>query len=142
MTLMRSPFGFEMMFPTEVFDEVCRSFDVDRWTTKMAQGFPKYDQYLEAGNKVIEVALAGYSRDQLSVEVDDNTITLAANKAEETGKQEARVIARRSFVKSFTDPTKTWDLEAAEVSFTDGLLKVVIPPRKAIQPSKRVIEIK
>jgi HSP20 family molecular chaperone IbpA len=141
MTLMRRPFGLDLMFPTDVFDDFCKAFNAGE-TNRVAQGFPKYDLYSADGNKVVEVALAGYSKDQLSIEVDGNTITIAANKVEESGKQEGRVIARRSFTKSFTDPTKTWDLEASDVSFVDGLLKVVIPPRKALEPSKKVLAIK
>lgn len=129
---------FESIFPADIFDDFWERFD----TRKVNQGFPKYDQYVDGGRQIIEVALAGYAKEQLSVEVDGNTLTIAANKIEDNGKNENRVIARRSFSKRFTDPTKAWDLNAADISFVDGLLKVVIPPTKPIEAAKKVLQIK
>lgn len=138
-SLMLRP--FESMFPTDIFDSFLKTFD-ESYSNKVSQGFPKYDHYIDSGNMIIEVALAGYSKDQLSVEVNGNNLTISANKLEEGGKNENRVIARRSFTKSFTDPTHTWNLEAASINFKDGLLKVTVPALKLTQPAKKVLEIK
>lgn len=139
--MIKHPF-FDAMTPSDIFDDLWKSFNVDSMSRKLSHGFPKFDLYLENGSKVIEVALAGYSKEQLSIEVDDNHLTISANRSESSTKNESRVLARRSFTKSFTDPTRVWNLDAAEVSFVDGLLKVVIPPMKQTQAAKKVLEIK
>lgn len=178
MNFIHKPFNFEHMFPTEILNEFWDSFNTESFSRKISQGFPKCDQYLENGNNIMEVALAGYSKDQLSVEVESNCLTISAKKeepklcgkvwnvvkiSEQSGSvnqgycqklnghegecgpvanTNRRSIARRSFSKSFTDSTNTWNLEAAEVSFVDGLLKVVIPPMKQSLGGKKVLEIK
>lgn len=139
MNMVLRPFG--MMFPGDIFedDKFWSGFNT-QFANRAVQGFPKYDQYEQEGNRVIEVALAGYSREQLSVEVQGNKLTIAGNKAA-SQTDEQRVFAHRSFVRSFTDTSKVWDLNAAEVSFVDGLLKVKIPPMKQLQPEKKTLEI-
>ena len=129
------------LFPTDIFEDMWKALDAD-FATRRPQGFPKYDQYLEDGKWNIEMALAGYSKEQLSIEVDDGKLTVSALKSGDQEKKEGRVIARRSFSQSFSDPKRAWDLETAEVSYVDGLLKIVIPPKKPEQAPKKLLAIK
>jgi len=90
-------------------------------------GYPLTDIYKdEDDNQVIEMALAGFSRDDLKIDVKDNKITISS----ESSKPESRGlrrIARRSFQKTFVDYNNQLDFKDTKASFKNGLLKVVIP---------------
>jgi HSP20 family molecular chaperone IbpA len=91
------------------------------------KSFPLTDLYRdEKGNQVIEMALAGYNKDLIKIEVRSNQITISA-----TGSKTNRDsnIARRSFLKTFIDYNGEMNLSGAKASFKQGLLKVIIAPK-------------
>lgn len=91
-------------------------------------GHPKGDVFVNKdGNLTLKLALAGYSKEQLAVSVEDNKLTVSATKSEEDGEGQGS-LAKRAFKKTFTDFARSWDLDTAEVSYKDGLLKIVAQP--------------
>tara|TARA_B100000131_G_scaffold284753_1_gene293587 strand:+ start:920 stop:1348 length:429 start_codon:yes stop_codon:yes gene_type:complete len=119
-----------------VFDSLFDPFfsDPTSWVRRSTEGYPLTDLYRdEDGNQVIELALAGFTKDQLAVEVKDNTITI---RAEQGGTEEnERRIARRSFSKGFRDVTGTLDFAAAGAKFENGLLRITVPPVTEVSPT-------
>tara|TARA_R100001510_G_C7558810_1_gene139656 strand:+ start:259 stop:627 length:369 start_codon:yes stop_codon:yes gene_type:complete len=105
-------------------------------------GYPLTDIYTdEEGNSVIEFALAGFSRDQIKVEVrEDQKLTVSVTSGSEVSENEQRNIARRSFEKTFVDASRQYDLTSSDVSFVDGLLKITIPKREEVDAL--VLEVK
>lgn len=97
----------------------------DRGFLPLTKGFPKGDIYRENGNIVIELALAGYSKDQLSVKIVGDTLTVSAVK-DEGQESRASSLKRSAFTKTFSDFGKKWDLQNADVSYKDGLLRIVV----------------
>ena len=93
----------------------------------------------------IEVALAGYSKEDVSVEYADNTLTIVSKKDEETKEVEDndgvlhKGIAKRNFSRTFTIAD---DVEVKGAELKDGLLKIalerIIPEAK----KAKTIEIK
>ena len=118
-----------------VFDSLFDPFfsDPNSWVRRSTEGYPLTDIYRDDdGNQVIECALAGFTKDQLAVEVKDNTITI---RAEQGGSEEGeRRIARRSFTKGFKDVTGTLDFASAGASFENGLLRITVPPIAEVSP--------
>lgn len=95
---------------------------------RSTEGYPLTDLYKdEQDNQVIEVALAGFSRDDLEIEVKDNTINISCS-SEARGETNSRRIARRSFSRSFVDYDHQLDMKGADATFENGLLKITIPP--------------
>lgn len=97
---------------------------------RSTEGYPLTDLYLDNdGNQVIELALAGFSKEELAVEVLDNKITISANAKEHSEAKEGhqRRIAQRAFSKTFVDYKNQLDFAQSDVSYKDGLLRVVIP---------------
>lgn len=143
-----SPFrtltNFPTLFPSEIFDDLERFlgdldlFDPSTSNLRISKGFPKGDLFLEDGNLVIELALAGYSKDQLSVRVENSgSIVVSAEKksegdGDETGRG-GRSLARRAFQRVFPQLGKEWDVASSDVTYRDGLLRIVVPP---IEPVK------
>jgi len=104
-------------------------------TKKSTEGYPLTDIYKdEENNQVIEVALAGFSREDLKVEVRDNYITISCESISK-GDTTSRRIARRSFSKSFVDYENQLDLNKSDASFENGLLRVTIPPTEEAKPT-------
>ena len=100
--LMR-PFAFPTLLPDDIFGEFEKFFtglDVYNPNTNSLslRKFPKGDIFFDKdGNRVIELALAGYSKEQLSVVVEDGKLTVAAEKCNEDCAEEQRTLARRAF---------------------------------------------
>ncbi len=130
--------GFDDMFDT--FETMLGNGNIG-----VQSNYPPYN-IRKAGkdNFLIEIAVAGFNRDHIQVEYEDNLLTVKTKdikRSEEKAGDEVihRGISQRSFARSFTiaDDVK---LNGAELK--DGLLTIscekIIPEMK----KKRLIEIK
>lgn len=133
-TLYNNP-GRPSLLGRSVWDEMFDSFfdAAPNLVRRSTEGYPVTDIYKDDdGNSVIECALAGFTKDQLSVEVKDGRITITADGGAEDAN--ARRIARRSFQKTFVAPDNKLDMSSAHASFENGLLRVIVPPTPEAQP--------
>ena len=127
-----------------VFDHFERMFD-DDFTSFSAPTFPFYNIVKQGKNKYdIELALAGYSKDDIEVNLEDGVLTIKSKKEDKSEEKEDgevihKGIAKRYFSKAFTIAD---DVEVKGAELKDGLLKVslerIVPEHK--QP--RTIEVK
>lgn len=113
------------------FDQLFEQFfqDPRPLVKRTTDGYPLTDVYRDQNdNQIIEMALAGFSKEDLQVEVKENTICIC-HKAEPWKGEDRppRRIARRSFSKTFVDYNNTLDLAKAQASFENGLLTILIP---------------
>ena len=126
-----------------VFDHFERMFDDDVFRAPMAN-FPPYN-IVKTGDFTydVELALAGYSKDDITVDYADNILTVKSIKKTEEDKDEDGVlhrgIAKRYFSKAFTIAD---DVEVKGAELKDGLLKIsmerIVPEGK----KPRSIDIK
>lgn len=144
--MLRNFDPFPSLFPStfhEQFEKMFNGLDFynpERQSWSLSKGFPKGDIFVEEDRGIIELALAGYNKDQLSVQVEDNKVRVSAKKCEETCK-ESRTIARRAFTEEFSFG-KEFDLDKVEVTFKDGLLRIEVPKIKPEPKVLKEIEIK
>lgn len=120
-----------------VFDDIFDNFftNVPAYVQKSTQGYPVADIYSDDdGNTIMEFALAGFSKENLTIEVkpEERTLTVAA--AAEDGGQNERRIARRSFKKTYVNYDDNLDLASAAARFENGLLSIKVPKRPETQP--------
>ena len=89
------------------------------------QGYPLTDLYRDDdGNQIIEMALAGFNKDDIVIECGpENSFEISYENKEEGG-EKSRRIARRSFKKTFVDYGGKLDLEAAVATFENGLQSI------------------
>ena len=121
-----------------VFDDIFDSMlDFPALMNRTTQGYPVTDMYREKnGDTVLEFALAGFSRDDLSVEIkpEKNSITVTANHSVAPEVSNGKRIARRSFAKTYVNYDNNLDLNATTAEFENGLLRLVVPTRPEVKP--------
>ena len=128
----------------DIFDHFERMFDGDVMNIPQVN-YPPYNIVKTGENTYdIELALAGFSKDDINVEYENNVLTVKSiKKADEKDEQANGVIHRgiskRMFTKSFTVAD---DVEVKGAELKDGLLKVSL--ERIIPESKkpRTIKIK
>ena len=105
--------------------------------TQTTKGYPVADIYTGTdGSTIMEFALAGFSRSELTVDVkpERRSITVSATSSDENEAANPRRIARRSFTKTYVNYDDMLDLSRAEARFENGLLTVTVPTRPETQP--------
>ena len=125
--------GFDRMF-----DNLSRYVDNNATST----GYPPYNIRKEGDyNYVIEMALAGFSREDLEIEVADGVLTIRSvrEKSDDDVSNIYRGISHRKFVRKFTIAD---DIVVNSAKMENGMLSVdlerVVPEEK----KPRLIEVK
>lgn len=136
-TLHRHAIGFDRLF-----DELGRTFV----NSRSDGNYPPYNIVkIDETNYTIELAVAGFAQDEISIELKDAQLTITGEKvtSEEatTAEYLHRGISSRAFTRSFTLGP---DVEVREASVTNGILTValehVVPEEK--KAKKIAIEYK
>ena len=124
------------------FDQLFEQFfqDPRPLVKRTTDGYPLTDVYRDQDdNQIIEMALAGFSKDDLEIEVKENKISISHQAEPWKGEDRpTRRIARRSCSKTFVDYNNTLDLSKAQASFDNGLLVIKIPQIE----EKQAVQIK
>lgn len=92
----------------------------------------------------VELAAPGYKKTDLKVDIDNNVLTISAEKKEEKNEENKRFTRKEfsysSFSRSFTLPQSV-NAEKIDAKYADGILKLVIPKKEEAK-SKAKKEIK
>jgi len=130
-----STLGFERFF--DEVDALLR----DTTTTKTQTQFPPHNIIkLDNSHYIVELAVAGFSKEEIHITVHDGRLTIRGNKANKDDNIQYlhRGIGTRSFIKTLT-VVDTIEVRGAE--FIDGILRIglenIIPDHK----KPRTIEI-
>ena len=121
--------GFDSIF--EEFDRMLES------TERYSSNYPPYNIHkLNDNNYKIEVALAGYSKDEIELELKDNTLAVRNKVKEKVINEDTngvihKGIATRQFERSFTISE---DIKVKNAELKNGLLNIdlerIIPDEK------------
>ena len=129
------------------FDDVFDQFEsmLGNGSLGVQTNYPPYNIRKAGKDKyAIEVAVAGFNKDDVEVEYEDNLLTVKTKNVKRTEEKEGdevihRGISQRSFARSFTIAD---DVKVNGAELKDGLLTIscekIIPEIK----KKRLIEIK
>jgi HSP20 family molecular chaperone IbpA len=113
---------------------------LERTARNAGDSYPPYNiEALDETGIRITLAVAGFSKDELSVTEEDRQLVVRGRQAEPNGKTFLhRGIAARQFLRSFVLAD---GIEVTAAALENGLLKIDLA-RKQVQPSVRVVEIK
>ena len=133
MTVGRIAFG-PLFHQTLGFENFIRDVEGILNDTKPVNNFPPHNIIkLDENKYVVELAVAGFGKDEIDIQVQENTLTIKGEKAEGTPNLEYlhRGIGTRSFTKTITI-ADTIEVKGAE--YKDGILRVglenIIPEHK------------
>ena len=129
------------------FDDMFDQFEsmLDSGHLTMQSNYPPYNiRKTGKDNYAIEVALAGFSKNDVEVEFEDNLLTVRTKQVDKSedkdfgGEIIHKGISQRHFARSFTIAD---DVKIGEAQFKDGLLTIlcekIIPEHK----KKKLIKI-
>ena len=126
--------GFDRMF-----DNLNRYVD----NNQQSQGFPPYNIRKEGDyNYAIEMALAGFGKKDIEIEVKDGTLAVRSTKENETDtddNQLYRGISYRKFDRKFT---LSEDIVVQEASLENGMLTINLERIVPEEKKSRLIEVK
>lgn len=101
---------------------------------RSTDGYPLTDIYKDdAGNQIIEMALAGFSKEDIQIESKENTISITFESMTKGDSFANRRIARRSFSKKFVDYHNQLNFQNTTATFENGLLRITIPLREEVK---------
>jgi len=119
--------GFDSFFNT-----------LDSITGTDVKGYPHYNiKKLDDNKWIIELALAGFSKDDIEIEVKDNVMTINGELKEENNEYVYKGISSRKFSKSFTLAEFT---ECESAKMENGILSIVL--EKNIPEDKKPQKVK
>ena len=108
--------------------------------------FPKINVSETEDNYEIEVAVAGFSKDDLALELKDNALYIKGVKKEEieSGSDDKNVLKREISSRSFRRMVpfqREINIEKTDCTFEDGILKCIIGKKKVIEEDDSSIKI-
>jgi molecular chaperone IbpA len=123
----------------EVFDNFFSDFPSHLKAS--TQGYPVADIYRDDdGSTVLEFALAGFTREELDINVQPGKRTITITGTVNENNEKRSRIARRNFTRTYVNYDDNLDLTQAEATFENGLLSIRVPTRPEANPL--VIDIK
>jgi HSP20 family protein len=122
-----------------------RFFDDDFFTfptwNELAIRNPLHDIIENEKEYVVEMQLAGVKKEDIKLSLDDDVLTIKAERKESDQKFNKKQTFYGKYEKSFTLPNSI-DVENIQASFDDGILKLNIPKVEEEPKVTKQIEIK
>ena len=133
---------FDKVF-SESFPELSKEIGINAF---QQAAYPKCDIINFDDRIEIVAEVPGLTKEQITIDVDGDVITLKGEKSSKATEKEGGVYLRRevkrsSFLRSFTADSKIFDLDKVKASFADGVLELQIPKREPEKPKKRTVSI-
>tara|TARA_R100000278_G_scaffold35589_1_gene32039 strand:+ start:198 stop:614 length:417 start_codon:yes stop_codon:yes gene_type:complete len=120
------------------FDEI---FNTLHRASIPQSNYPPYDILKEDDKYIIRIAIAGFKKSEVDIELDDNTLTVSVCREDNTGKQRAEFlhkgISSKEFYKSFA---LAEHVEVKKATMSDGILQIIL--EKNIPENERPKKIK
>ena len=137
------PFGYRRVSAYNTFrdfEEMSRSF----WDNNNVSAF-RTDITEKDGQYILEADLPGFKKEDISVDIDKDCLTITAeHKSEEKEENADSYIRRERFYGSYTRSfnVKGIDTEAITAAYNDGVLTLTMPKKEPEVPAARRLEIK
>ena len=127
--------------------EIERLFDdfgtLDIFENTRNFAMPNLDIYETDKSIVIEADIPGYDKKDISIRLDDDILTISAEKNDSKEEKGRNYIKRERYIGKFERSIKLpdyIDIEKTKATFKDGVLKIDIP--KLPEKAKKIKQIK
>ena len=128
-----------------MFDDTIRTlYPTDGEELEKGTWAPAVDIYETNDSFVVSADLPGLNKDEIQIDLKDNTLTLKGEKKfEEKVSKDNYIRVERaygSFVRSFTLPQNV-DPEKIKAKYKEGVLEVTIPKKEEAKPKQIKVEL-
>jgi len=128
-----------------MFDDTIRTlYPTDGEELEKGTWAPAVDIYETNDSFVVSADLPGLNKDEIQIDLKDNTLTLKGEKKfeEKVSKDNYIRIERAygSFVRSFTLPQNV-DPEKIKAKYKEGVLEITIPKKEEAKPKQIKVEL-
>ena len=128
-----------------IFDDTIRTlYPTDGEELEKGTWAPAVDIYETNDSFVVSADLPGLNKDEIQIDLKDNTLTLKGEKKfEEKVSKDNYIRVERSygsFVRSFTLPQNV-DPEKIKAKYKEGVLEVTIPKKEDARPKQIKVEL-
>lgn len=108
------------------------------------ESFPPFNiKQVNDETRVLELALAGFNKDEISVEVKNNTLTITGNKKEEHESHNSQYLHRGIATRKFTKVVTLWEYwQVDSASYENGVLSITMTRNVPEEAKPKAIEIK
>ena len=131
MTIFSTPLARQFVGFDTLFDEL------NEMATRKEPNYPAYNIAKDDDEHYrIELALAGFSRNEISIQTEKGILTVAANKGEDNANYLHQGIAKRAFSKAFRLAEY---IKVDDAQLTDGILTIFL--RREIPEADRPQQI-
>jgi len=134
----------EMLDLKDDFDRLIDRFftrDFDIWEGRTAFDV---DIYEDADNVVIKAEIPGMNKEDISVSLTDDTVTISGKKTEEKKVEKEnyykKEIRTGNFSRSFTLPCAV-DREKVKATYKNGVLEIVLPKSEKAKEKEVKVEV-
>lgn len=119
-----------------------RDFFTNDWLTPMNLDF-RTDIKETDQEYIVEAEMPGVNKEQITVEFKDQTLTISAQHLSETNEENQNYIRRerRSGSMSRSFYVENVDADTIKASYTDGILKVILPKAAPSRPHDYRVKI-
>ena len=125
----------------DTFDNFTRSFfrnsnaDLPAFRTDIRDDGDKF---------VLEAELPGFNKEDIKIDVENDVLTISAQRSEEKKDEKHNFVKRERFYGSFS---RSFDVsginvDGIEAAYTDGVLTLTMPKKQELLPVSRRLEIK
>lgn len=130
--------------------------DFDKWFDEIANAnspvrgpangtwHPNVDVYETEGGYVLKAELPGVNKEDIKIDVNNNTLTLKGEKKfEERTEKDKYIRVERtygSFTRTFTLSDKV-DSENIKAAYKDGVLEITLPKKEEAKPKEIKVEV-
>lgn len=128
-----------------LIDEMMQEFVQSTFGNTKATGgskFPLTDVYVKEGNVHFDIAVAGFSKDQINIEVNDEMLRITGTKPKQepdpTIEYYKKDISERNFDVSYE---LKFPVAETDAEIVDGILKIKLTPA-VVEKDTKQIEIK
>ena len=135
MLVKKSDFSFLPSLMDEIFNDFSKSSNT----------LPAVNIKENEASFVVEVAIPGLSKEDITINVENNILTIASEKQQESDESNEKYTRKeysyRAFKRSFNLPKDRINAEAISANYTNGELIISLPKVEKVAPKAQLIEI-
>lgn len=93
---------------------------------------------------ILEAELPGFSKDDLNLDIENDCLTISAERTQDKEEEKPNYIKRERYYGSFSRSfdVSGIDIDKIEASYDDGILTLNLPKKPELVPATRKLEIK